>query len=436
MHEPHSNHEPRACPAPPDVTAAFDENRESPPKPDGVSDDVWELVNRPLIPDADDLLNDAAAETAAATIWLSDVGDSEPKFLFYPYIVRGKITIIQGDPGTGKTALACKLAAEVSRGGAILDSPCQKQGKTLLLSTEDDAEVLRGRVRACGGDPAKVAVLKSSSALRVDSPELAESIREHGYSMVVFDPFQQYFEGDMHRANETHRALSRLSDLAAAYDFAAVLICHMSKASAGSKAIYRTLGSLDIVGSCRSALQVTTDPTEPDRKLVSHIKHNTSPKGRSFTYRIGEGAAVSWDGYTDDSIEEIEKKAEKTEPRPPYREDDLVISLTALLAENPEGVFVSYEDLLNYGFKLRHRECAESPRALAREIQRLKPQLLRNDSVLAEIKRARPKPYYALMALETPEARGVVRGVSLRYMETTPGGQLALPLKEKPAWRG
>jgi RecA-family ATPase len=75
----------------------------------------------------------------------------EVKFLVSPYIPMGKITIVQGDSGTGKTAFACKLAAEVSTGGGILDHKCL-MGNVLLLSVEDDSATLRGKIEAGGSD--------------------------------------------------------------------------------------------------------------------------------------------------------------------------------------------------------------------------------------------------------------------------------------------
>jgi hypothetical protein len=300
----------------------------------------------------------------------------ETRFLVNPYIPMGKITIVQGDSGTGKTAFACKLAAEVSTGGGILGHKCIA-GNVLLLSVEDDPATLRGRIEAGGGDVSRCFFIDNACDFTFTSPEVEEAAKENAVRLLVFDPLQAFLGAkvDMHRANETRPVLAHLADMAKRNDFAVVIISHLSKGLPGTKALYRTLGSVDIVAASRSVLHIGRNPEDEEQCVVCHIKSSSAKAGRSFAYRIGSRGGVQWDGYSTLTAEDLQMAAIRKEQGLAFEDDPAVIAISRLLEENQQGVYVTYEQLGNYATRmLGYPPCATGKdwriklNAIAREL--------------------------------------------------------------------
>ena len=358
---------------------------------------------------------------------LSDVEYKPPEFLIDPYIPLGVITILQGDPGVGKTALMCKIAAEVSKGGSIIDTPCQ-QGKILLLSLEDGGEVLRGRLDASKGDASQCFCLDKDSEgfcaenLSFESEEVEDAIRAGGYKLVVFDPYQAFFseEKDMNRANVVRHVMTKLSRIAKKYNCAVVIIAHMSKGSAGGKAIYRALGSLDLAAAARSILYAGRSPEDPNLCVVAHIKSSHAKKGSSFAYTIGERGGVEWQGYSHLQAEDLERMAMRQEKGIDYEMEPLVQVVRQLMTENPNGLFIGYEDFLNYALGvLESRPCRDG-KELRKALGELATEMMKQDKIKVEFARKRVKPFVRFGEMYVPEFSNPVKG--MEFSNYTPPG--------------
>ena len=271
-----------------------------------------------------------------------------------PYFPLGKITIVQGDPGIGKTSFSCGLAALVSTGGDICGHRVEYPGSVLMISVEDDASTLRGRIEASGGNIEKCFILDNASGLTFNAPEIEQAIKETGARLVVFDPLQAFMGGkvDMFRANETRPILAELSEMAKRNACAVVIVSHMSKGLQGTKAIYRALGSIDIVAASRSALYIGLNPNDEKECVMVQIKSSNARKGASIAYTIGERGGITWKGYSPLTVDDIEAARKREESGLDYDHEPLVQLFRHLITERPGGGFWPYPDLQSAGQKL------------------------------------------------------------------------------------
>lgn len=182
-------------------------------------------------------------------IHMEDVVSKEVEWLWYPYIPYGKITIIEGDPGEGKTTLVLKLAAALSMG---LPLPCDDDKEYepihIIYQTAEDGieDTIKPRLEKAGADCSMIRVIdETDKELSMTDDRLEQAIIETGARLIILDPIQAYIGAtvDMHRANEIRPVLKHLGIIAEKHNCAIILIGHMNKAS-GSKSTYRGLGSM------------------------------------------------------------------------------------------------------------------------------------------------------------------------------------------------
>jgi archaellum biogenesis ATPase FlaH len=237
--------------------------------------------------------------------------DPEPlRWLWRGRIPLGKLTVIAGDPGLGKSLLTIDIAARVSTGAVFPDgSPCEV-GSVILLSAEDDAaDTIRPRLDAAGAYISRVHLLDSvrnvtgdgksvetSFNLERDTDALEDAIRQTGARLIVIDPISAYLGGtDSHNNSAVRGLLSPLAGLAGNYKVAVVAVTHLRK-SAGA-AIHRIAESLAFSAAARAAWGVAPDPDDQSRQLFAPIKQNLGRAG-GLAYRIealNDVAYIAWE---------------------------------------------------------------------------------------------------------------------------------------------
>lgn len=258
---------------------------------------------------------DTPAPTERPVIVTMDEVEAKPvDWLWWPYLAIGKIAMIDGDPGLGKSLLTLQLAANLSRGNPMPDQqgkptlPLGAPASTLLLTAEDGLEdTIRPRLDAAGADASKVHVLTgwidSDDNERFFTLEhldvLKQALELHHPRLVCIDPIQAYIGRiDIHRANETRPLLAALSRLAEAYQASVVCVRHPSKpGQGGGKAIHRGLGSIDFIGAARTGLYVEAYPSDANKVLLAPSKSNIGPLGRTQVFSKSEGQ-FRWVGVT------------------------------------------------------------------------------------------------------------------------------------------
>lgn len=329
------------------------------PEKGDISDLIFRLGADVAIQKVMDLLQTTPEWTPPATASLSlicaaDVEYSPPKWLISPYFQRGKGTLIQADPGTGKTAFMCAIAASVTTGTPIMGLNVETPGSVLMLSVEDDLGVLRGRISANNGDPNKVYFMPNAAEMTLNSPEIEQAIKQVGAKLLIFDPLQAFLGAkiDMFRANETRPALAKLFDMCDRNDCACAVISHMGKSGMGKSPVNQSLGSVDIPAAMRSVLHIARNPEDDTECIAVHVKSSNAPKGRSISYGIVDRGGVEWHGFCDFSVEDLNAVQKRAEKGVPYENEPLVQVFNQLIADRPGGGFWAYDEVKSIGAQL------------------------------------------------------------------------------------
>lgn len=233
------------------------------------------------------------------------------EWLWFPYIPCGKITIVQGDPGEGKTTFILHLSALLSQGKSL---PCDRNNQirqpvNVIYQTAEDGleDTIKPRLLAADADCERIMVIDESEVqLSMSDKRLEQAIEEINAKLVILDPIQAYLgaEVDMHRANEIRPVMKRLGAIAEKHQCAIVLIGHMNKAS-GSKSTYRGLGSIDFQAAARSVLVVGRLKDDPNVRVIAHEKSSLAPEGKSIAFRLCENSGFEWLGQCEISVDEL-----------------------------------------------------------------------------------------------------------------------------------
>lgn len=241
-------------------------------------------------------------------IRMSEVQSQEIEWLWYPFIPYGKLTIIQGDPGDGKTTLVLNIAAGLSKGIGIDETMQVSEPMNIIYQTAEDglADTVKPRLESAGADCQRIVVIdESEKSLSMIDKRIEEAIINTNAQLLILDPIQAYLGGgmDMNRANEARDMTKKLGLLAEKYKCAIVLIGHMNKA-AGNKAAYRGMGSIDFFAVARSVLLVGRVEGQPNTRAVAQIKNNLAPLGRSKAFKLEEGG-FQWMGDYEITADEL-----------------------------------------------------------------------------------------------------------------------------------
>ena len=222
-------------------------------------------------------------KTELQMIKMSEIQSQEVSWLWFPFIPYGKLTIVQGDPGDGKTTLVLNIAAKLSKGEGLNSEMKLTEPLNVIYQTAEDglADTVKPRLELAGADCENISVIDESiKSLSMIDERLEEAIIRTKAKMLILDPIQAYLGGgmDMNRANEARDMTKKLAALAEKYQCAIVLVGHMNKA-AGNKAAYRGMGSIDFFAVARSVLLVGRVEGETNIRAVVQIKNNLAAFG-------------------------------------------------------------------------------------------------------------------------------------------------------------
>ena len=240
---------------------------------------------------------------------MADVEATEVKWLWYPYIPYGKVTIIQGDPGEGKTTLILNLAALLSKGEKLPESEEKSEPINIIYQTAEDglSDTVKPRLMAANAKHERITVIDEGiSELSFTDERLEQAIIETKAKMVILDPLQAYIGAnvDMHRANEIRPVMKHLAEVAQKYECAVVLVGHLNKAM-GMKSSYRGLGSIDIPASARSVLLVGRIKDNPTIRVMAQIKSSLAPEGEPIAFELNKETGFHFIGKYDISVDDL-----------------------------------------------------------------------------------------------------------------------------------
>ena len=226
-------------------------------------------------------------------ISMDEVQSKEVNWLWYPYIPYGKITIIQGDPGEGKTTLALRLAALLSKGEALPYDDTERESVKIIYQTAEDGleDTIKPRLEVAEADCTQIKVIdESEAALSMLDERIEKAIIEVGARLVILDPIQAYVGANI----------------------------NMNKGS-GNKSSYRGLGSIDFQASARSVLIVGRIKENPQVRVMVQDKSSLAPEGEAIAFELDKENGFSWLGHYDISVDDLlsgiprEKKSEQAE---------------------------------------------------------------------------------------------------------------------------
>lgn len=256
-------------------------------------------------------------------ISMDEVPVEEVEWLWYPYIPFGKLTIIHGDGGEGKTTLILQLAALLSRGEKLPCDSTEREPIKVIYQTAEDGlgDTIKPRLLAGNADCSQIKVIDESEAtLTMLDERIEKAIVETGARALILDPVQAYIGAkvDMNRANEVRAILSQLGRIAGQYRCAIILVGHLNKVQ-GNKSNYRGLGSIDFQATARSVLIVGRLKDNPQIRVMVQDKSSLAPEGEPIAFELDKENGFRWLGHYDISADDLlcgiprEKKSEQAE---------------------------------------------------------------------------------------------------------------------------
>jgi RecA-family ATPase len=242
---------------------------------------------------------------------LANIEPRNVGWFWEPFIPYRMTTIMEGDPGVGKSYAAMHIAAKASIGGRLPGQRLEQQ-RVLYFSAEDDpAYTIRPRIDAMGGDARRIRFQAKYSPFDDTGLKQAwKEVRSTRPDLIIIDPLYGFVpsEAEMYKPNEIRSLLAKINELAEYCDAAVLVIRHLTKAKR-DKAIYQGVGSIDVIAVARSAILVAEHPEDPDLKVLAHVKHNISAKGDSLAFQLVKREqqlpVLRWRGKVELSAEDL-----------------------------------------------------------------------------------------------------------------------------------
>lgn len=225
-------------------------------------------------------------------IVISEVTAEIVKWLWSPYIPYGKLSLLEGDPGVGKSWVSLAIATAISRGMGLPGQTEVGHGPVLIASAEDGiADTIKPRLVSMGADESAIHAVDGLFTLdELGFTMLDDYVAETAPVLLIIDPLVAYLSGDLdiNKANQVRFATARLAALAEKWGLAILAIRHLTKGGS-SKAIYRGLGSIDFTAAARSVLMAGANSDDENDRGILHIKSNLAPMGQPVGYELRDG---------------------------------------------------------------------------------------------------------------------------------------------------
>ena len=265
-------------------------------------------------------------------IRMSDVELTPVEWLWKPYLPFGKLSVLQGNPGEGKTYFAMHLAAACTNGKLLPNMERMEPFNVIYQTAEDGlGDTVKPRLIEAGADLDRVLVIDDSDVqLTLSDERIEKAIVENNARLVIIDPIQAYLgaDVDMNRANEVRPIFMRLGQVAQRTGCAILLIGHLNKA-AGMQSLQRGLGSIDIAAAVRSVLFIGKLKHDPTMRILTHEKSSLAPPGASLAFSLGDEGGFRWVGEYDITADEMLSGIEPQRETKTQQAKDLICTLLA-----------------------------------------------------------------------------------------------------------
>lgn len=298
---------------------------------------------------------------------LSDVTPRRVEWLWPGRLPLGKLVMVDGDPGDGKSTMLTDLAARLSIGAPFPDGhKVDRPRSTVLLSAEDAADdTIRPRLDAAGADPSRVVILDAITvyddvgeqiatrppSLPADLAALERLVKAEDAALVIVDVLNAFLSSkvDGHKDQDIRGALMPMARMAERTGCCVVLIRHLNK-SGGSNPLYRGGGSIGMIGAARAALLVGIDPDDEGRRILAVTKCNLAAHPPALAYRLMSDpdngcARVQWEGSTAHKASDL-----LSIPHDGDDHNDAADVLRAILEDGPLWAKEAFDRMADAGF--------------------------------------------------------------------------------------
>ena len=278
------------------------------------------------------VLKEPSKPETVKIIRMSDVELTPVEWLWKPYLPFGKLSVLQGNPGEGKTYFAMHLAAACTNGKLLPNMERMEPFNVIYQTAEDGlGDTVKPRLIEAGADLDRVLVIDDSEVqLTLSDERIEKAIVENNARLVIIDPIQAYLgaDVDMNRANEVRPIFMRLGQVAQRTGCAILLIGHLNKA-AGMQSLQRGLGSIDIAAAVRSVMFIGKLKHDPTMRILTHEKSSLAPPGASLAFSLGDEGGFRWVGEYDITADEMLSGIEPQRETKTQQAKDLICALLA-----------------------------------------------------------------------------------------------------------
>ena len=247
-------------------------------------------------------------EALVPMLCYKDIEQTSVEWLWFPYIPFGKLTIIQGNPGEGKTYFAMMLTATCTNRKLFPNMEDIEPFNVIYQTAEDGmGDTIKPRLVEAGADLSRVMVIDDSEeVLTLSDDRIEKAVRQNHVRLVIIDPVQAFIgaDVDMNRANEVRPVFRKLGMIAEKTSCAIVLIGHLNKSS-GTQSTYRGLGSIDIMAAVRSLIFIGKVRKDPTTRVLIHEKSSLAPPGETMAFKLGDEEGFRWVGAYEISADEL-----------------------------------------------------------------------------------------------------------------------------------
>jgi KaiC/GvpD/RAD55 family RecA-like ATPase len=247
-------------------------------------------------------------EALVPMLCYKDIEQTSVEWLWFPYIPFGKLTIIQGNPGEGKTYFAMMLTAACTNRKLFPNMEDIEPFNVIYQTAEDGmGDTIKPRLVEAGADLSRVMVIDDSEeVLTLSDDRIEKAVRQNHVRLVIIDPVQAFIgaDVDINRANEVRPVFRKLGMIAEKTSCAIVLIGHLNKSS-GTQSTYRGLGSIDIMAAVRSLIFIGKVRKDPTTRVLIHEKSSLAPPGETMAFKLGDEEGFRWVGAYEISADEL-----------------------------------------------------------------------------------------------------------------------------------
>lgn len=402
----------------------------------------------------------SAEEPKLIVSGFDDVEIKPTDYLFFPWFPRGKLVQIQGDTSSSKSTFMYAVGAVVSTGANLLTVPCEDPGNVMFITIEDDESDIKIAFQDAGGDIGHLRRIQDREEIAKLSLSPAGAqmidriIKEENIKLLVLDPIQQFINGDMNKANDTRPQLARLMNIAAENNICIVFLAHMGK-DTSKAALHRGIGSVDIGAATRSIIQIVTDPEDDFFKIAFSVKNNTADfhdVQRAIRYQVKDHPGsynpetkqrARYHGHAEFSeilpeynerlYRKAVRKADEAEEAEEallfeYDDDPLVITARQLIAENPQGLFIGTDDLIQKitqcAGRCPYEQTKSKVNGIYSRVSKLRKMMIDSDGIQADIQSGpqQAKAYNWRGSIFQPQRTGKTRGIFLTPVKNGTGG--------------